>query len=76
MSLNAVTSTVAFADIDVTLADTSAVALADVERHPRVAHTYEYTRSEANPANTHTAAENSNRYKRNHAVLSGRAELP
>ena len=36
----------------------------------------EYIRSEANPANTHTAAENRNRFAQNTAVLSGRAELP
>ena len=35
----------------------------------------EYIRSEANPANTHKATENRNRFARNHAVLSERAEL-
>jgi hypothetical protein len=36
----------------------------------------EYIRSAANPANTHTAAENRDRFAQNTAVLSGRAELP
>jgi hypothetical protein len=36
----------------------------------------EYIRSESNPANTHTAAENRNRFARSHAVLSGLSELP
>ena len=35
----------------------------------------EYIRSEGNPANTHTAAENRNHFAQNSAVLSGRAEL-
>jgi hypothetical protein len=36
----------------------------------------ECIRSEANPTNTHTTAENRNRLTQNTAVLSGRAELP
>ena len=36
----------------------------------------EYIRSEANPANTHTAAENHNRFTQNTAILSERTELP
>ena len=36
----------------------------------------ECIRSEANPVNTHTPAENRSRFAQNTTVLSGRAELP